>query len=227
MVLGEIYCTAVGLLLVFIRLQVDRVRRRRAARSELDTDKSAEKAKTRPLLGSMALVNLITHVPGQQPAVTIPDTVLYSIQNKLYVPLNWFTNESLQKIQHCLHELHTKLIQPEPSAEFPNPDKIWSSEDHYSCMTPLKWQESARNLEAALVLLCSPLSDDPTAKPTFAGKFHKHHLFFMNYAKFEENYRIWYGFERDAHHDIFKGRWSTSRESSHGTILVTIAQAGS
>ncbi|KAJ7086186.1 hypothetical protein C8R44DRAFT_752596 [Mycena epipterygia] len=216
MVLGEVYCTAVGPLPVFMRLQVDRVRRRRVARSELDNDKPTEKAKTRPLLGSMVLVNPISRIPGQQPAVLVADTMLYSLQNKLYPPLNWFTNDRLLKIQHCQHELHTKLIRPEPSLDFPNPDKVlafdmlkmealWGSDDDYSCLTPLKWQESALNLESALILLCGPLTDGPATKPTHASEFHKHRLFFLNYAKFEENYSVWYAFEREARHDILKG----------------------
>ncbi|KAJ7698652.1 hypothetical protein B0H17DRAFT_1196751 [Mycena rosella] len=202
MILGELYCAAVSPLPVFIRLQVDRVQRRRAARWEVKGEKSTEKAKTRPLLGSMVLVNSITCVPGQQTTVIIPETVLYSIQNKLYVPLNWFTKKHLLKIQHCLQELHTKLMRPEPTADFPNPDKVltfdmanmaafWSSDKDYSCLTPLKWQESARNLESALVLLCGPLTDDPAAKPTHAGEFRKHRLFFVNYGKFEETYTVW------------------------------------
>ncbi|KAJ7051093.1 hypothetical protein C8F01DRAFT_509030 [Mycena amicta] len=215
MVLGEAYCTAVGPLPVFMRLQVDRVRRRRVVRQELDNDK-ADKPKTRPLLGSMVLVNPTARIPGQQASVTIPDTMLYSIQNKLYVPLNWLSNERLEKIQHCLHELPTKLIRPEPSKEFPNPDKvltfdmakmmlIWGSDEDHTCLTPLKWQECARNLEHALVLLCGVISSDPLAAATFAGEFKKHRLFFVNYAKFEENFRIWYTFEREARHEILKG----------------------
>ncbi|KAJ7151000.1 hypothetical protein C8R46DRAFT_1043219 [Mycena filopes] len=215
MVLGEAYCAAVAPLPVFIRLQVDRLRRRRAARQELDGEK-ADKPKTRPLLGSMVLTNPTTRVPGQQASVTIPETVLYSIQNKLYVPLNWFTNDRLEKVQHSLHELHTKLIRPEPSKEFPNPDKVltldmakmtqlWGSDDDHTCLTPLKWQESALNLEEALILLCGALSTDPVAAATFAGEFRKHRLFFVNGAKFEETYRIWYSFEREARHDILRG----------------------
>ncbi|KAJ7719289.1 hypothetical protein B0H16DRAFT_1475031 [Mycena metata] len=170
MVLGEVYCTAVGPLPVFMRLQVDRVRRRRAVRLELDTDKG-EKPKTRPLLGSMVLANPTQRIPGQQAS---------------------------------------------PSKDFPNPDKVltfdmakmlqhWSSDEDYSCLSPLKWQESALNLESALVLLCGALSNDPAAPATFAGEFRKHRLFFVNYAKFEENFRIWYAFEREARHDILKG----------------------
>ncbi|KAJ7050755.1 hypothetical protein C8F01DRAFT_1263641 [Mycena amicta] len=196
MVLGEAYCTAV-------------------VRQELDNDK-ADKPKTRPLLGSMVLVNPTAHIPGQQASVTIPDTMLYSIQNKLYVPLNWLLNERLKKIQHCLHELPTKLVRPEPSTEFPNPDKvltfdmakmmlIWGSDEDHTCLTPLKWQECARNLEHALVLLCGAISGDPLAAAMFAGEFKKHRLFFINYAKFEENFCIWYTFEREACHKILKG----------------------
>ncbi|KAJ7429780.1 hypothetical protein B0H11DRAFT_1921983 [Mycena galericulata] len=216
MTLGEQYCAAVGPLPVFIRLQVDRQRRRRAAHLELVGSKSPEKAKTRPLLGSMVLVNPITRVPGQQTAVVVADTMLYSLQNKLYPPLNWFTNDRLLLTQHSLHELHTKLMRPEPSLEFPNPDKVltfdilkmemlWGSDNTHSCLTPLKWQEAALNLESALVLLCGPLDDSPTAKPTHASEFHKHRLFFMNYSKFEENYSVWYAFEREGRHDILKG----------------------
>ncbi|KAJ6628604.1 hypothetical protein B0H10DRAFT_1940432 [Mycena sp. CBHHK59/15] len=216
MIFSETYCGEVGPLPIFIRQQVERSRRKRTERVEADKVEK-EKTKARPLQGTMVLSNPITRVPGRATAVTVPNVVLHSMLHKLYVPLHWFTDERLQFIQHRLHDLHTKPFRPELSTDISNSDRVyifdlqkmiplvgWGSDEIVSCLSPLKWQQAATNMEAALTTLSETALDDPT-KATFATEFGKHRRFFMSYPKFEENYPDWYAFEREARHEILQG----------------------
>ncbi|KAJ6481530.1 hypothetical protein C8R47DRAFT_1218305 [Mycena vitilis] len=214
MIHSEVYCTDVGPLPTFMRQQIERSRRKRVERAEAE---KADKTKGRPLQGAMILSNPITRVPGQATAVKVPDVVLQSMVNKLYVPLHWFTDERLQAIQHSLHDLPTKLIRPEVTAEVPSPEKVlvfdmqkmlllanWGSDEFSTCLSPLKWQQSSLNMEAALTILSETVTNNPN-KETFATQFSLHRRFFTNYPKFEENYGDWYNFEREARHEILQG----------------------
>ncbi|KAJ7488006.1 hypothetical protein FB451DRAFT_1390965 [Mycena latifolia] len=217
MILSEAYCTDVGPLPAFIRAEVERARRKKSERTEAD---KSDKAKARPIKGSMVLSNPIRRVPGQRPLVSIPQIVLYSILHKLYVPLHWFSDQRLQIIEHRLHDIPTKLFLPEPTPDTPAPVKImvldmlkltqdvtWGSDELSSCMSPLKWQQAAMNMEAALEELCEivPEVNGVPSRDTFVSNFKKHRLFFVNYERFEENYADWYRFERQERHEILRG----------------------
>ncbi|KAJ6591928.1 hypothetical protein B0H10DRAFT_2197417 [Mycena sp. CBHHK59/15] len=217
MIYSEQYCGDVGPLPVFIRQQVNRSRRIRAERA--DTEKvEKEKVKGRPVHGSMVLSNPITRLPGQRAAVTIPNVIRHSMAEGLYIPLHWFSDERLQFIQHRLHDVPTKLFRPEPSLEFPSPDKVlvfdmpkmilmstWGSDESSACLSPLKWQQAATNMEAALTIVSEVVPSNAPDKATYASEFRKHRLFFTNYDKFEDNYADWYPFEREARHQILQG----------------------
>lgn len=200
MIYSKQYCGDVGPLPAFICQQVDRSRRMRGERLEAEKVEK-DKTKGRPVEGSMVLSNPITRVPGARTVVTIPRVVRNSMAEGFYIPLHWFSDEKLQFIQHRLHDVPTKLFRPEPSKELPNPDKVlvfdmlrmvamagWGSDELSTCLSPMKWQQAATNMEAALTQVSQvvPVGAPPTV--TFASEFQKHRLFFMNYAKFEENY---------------------------------------
>ena len=122
LVFSEQYCMEVGPLPLFLRKKIVRECLTNAGKSE--KDKAGKEKAGKSIRGSMVMEKPITHVPGQRPDIDIADIVLYSISNKLYLPINWFTNIHLDHIQHHLHELHTKLNRPDPSTDVPNPDKI-------------------------------------------------------------------------------------------------------
>ncbi|KAJ7874552.1 hypothetical protein B0H14DRAFT_3859813 [Mycena olivaceomarginata] len=217
MIYSEQYCADVGPLPVFIRQQVNRSRRIRTERA--DTEKvEKKKVKGRPVHGSMVLSNPITRLPGQRAAVTIPNVIRHSMAEGLYIPLHWFSDERLQFIQHRLHDVPTKLFRPEPSLEFPSPDKVlvfdmpkmipmatWGSDESSACLSPLKWQQAATNMEAALTIVSEVVPSNAPDKATYASEFRKHRLFFANYDRFEDNYADWYPFEREARHQILQG----------------------
>ncbi|KAF9056936.1 hypothetical protein BDP27DRAFT_1511087 [Rhodocollybia butyracea] len=214
LVFSEPYCAEVGPLLLFLRRKVVQGRMQEKEKEKSAKDKGPV---GKPLHGSMVLMNPSSRIPGQQPAVVLPDIILHSISNKLYPPLNWFTDDHLEFIQHWLHELHTKLTRPIATTDNPSPEKIlvfnmakmitiWGSDESYSCLSPLKWQQASKNLLAALSILSDTLSpQDALTCYTFAGEFGKHRSFFINYRSFEENYTTWYEFERESCHDILKG----------------------
>ncbi|KAJ7865301.1 hypothetical protein B0H14DRAFT_3443009 [Mycena olivaceomarginata] len=213
MIGSEIYCGDVGPLPVFIRQQVERSRRKRAENMEADkVDK--ERTKDCVLQGAMILSNPIVGVAGQAAAVLGPNVVLQSMLHKLYVPLHWFTDDRLHFIQHRLHDLPTKVIQPDDAL---NTEKVvvfdmlkmislpgWGSDKSSTCLSPLKWQQAAKNLHVGLVTLSEDVSTSPT-KANFGAEFGKHRGFFLAYPKFEENYADWYDFEREARHEILQG----------------------
>ncbi|KAJ7156730.1 hypothetical protein C8R46DRAFT_1294472 [Mycena filopes] len=214
MIGSNIYCGDVGPLPVFIRQQVERSRRKRAETTEADKIDKEKKAKGRALHGAMVLSNPIVRIAGQAATVLVSNVVLQSILHKLYVPLHWFTDTRLLFIQHRLHDLPTKVIQPDDAL---NTDKVvvfdmlkmvslsgWGSDESSACLSPLKWQQAARNLHAGLVILSEDVSANPT-KANFGVEFGKHLAFFLAYPKFEENYADWYDFEREARHEILQG----------------------
>ncbi|KAE9392565.1 hypothetical protein BT96DRAFT_1000207 [Gymnopus androsaceus JB14] len=184
---------------LFLRKKIVREHLTNAEKSEKD---KADKEKAgKSIRGSMVMGKPITCIPGQWPDIDIANIVLYSISNKLYLPINWFTN---------IHLDH-------PLTDVPNPNKVqvfdmakmvalWGLDETYTCLTPLKWQEATRNLLAALLLLCETLSlVEQLTHHTFAGEFEKHRKFFIHYRDLKETYQDWYSFERGAHHDILKG----------------------
>ncbi|KAF8179981.1 hypothetical protein K438DRAFT_1976947 [Mycena galopus ATCC 62051] len=197
MISSETLCTDVGPIPAFIRVEVERARRKRSECAESD---KSEKTKGRPLKGSLVLSNPIIRVPGQRETVVVPLVVQQSILQKLYVPLSWFTDRCLQMLEHQLDELPTVKFWPHPTVEIPSPDRVlvldikkmkadpdWGSDELASCLSPLKWQQAAANLEAALAILSEDVPDVPgtVSKPTFFSEFKKHRRFFMNYDKFE------------------------------------------
>ncbi|KAJ6449278.1 hypothetical protein C8R45DRAFT_1114769 [Mycena sanguinolenta] len=201
----------------FIRVEVERTRRKRSDRVEAE---KSQKTKGRPLKGSMVLSNPIVRVPGPRETVVVPLVVQQSVLQKLYVPLSWFTDRRLQMLEHQLDELPTIKFWPQPTLEIPNPEKVlvldvkkmkgdpdWGSDELASCLSPLKWQQAAANLEATLAILSENVPDVSRAvsKPTFFSEFKKHRRFFMNYYKFEANYTEWYPFEREARHAVLHG----------------------
>lgn len=212
LVFSETYCAEVGPLPLFLRRKVIQSRMVKA-----EKEKSAKDKSSKPIQGSMIMDKPLARVPGRRPAVVVPNIFLHAIANKLYPPLNWFTNDRLEFTQHRLHELHTKLIRPEASVDNPSPDKIlvfdmtrmitlWGSDESSLCLSPLKWQEASTNLLSALSTLSESLSPvEMLTRFTFAGEFAKHHSFFIDYGSFEEHYNLWYAFEREARHDIFQG----------------------
>ncbi|KAJ6508291.1 hypothetical protein C8R45DRAFT_922054 [Mycena sanguinolenta] len=217
MINSKTLCADVGPIPAFIRVEVERARRKRSDRVEAE---KSEKTKGRPLKGSMVLSNPIVRVPGQRETVVVPLVVQQSVLQKLYVPLSWFTDRRLQMLEHQLDELPTLKFWPQPTLEIPNPDKVlvldvkkmkadpdWGSDELASCLSPLKWQQAAANLEATLAILSENVPDvsGTVSKPTFFSEFKKHRRFFMNYDKFEENYTEWYPFEREARHAVLRG----------------------
>ncbi|KAJ7354506.1 hypothetical protein DFH08DRAFT_804406 [Mycena albidolilacea] len=206
MIGSEIYCRDVGPLPVFICQQVEHLWRKRAENTEADkVDK--ERTKGRVLQGAMIFSTPIVGVAGQAATVLMPNVVLQSMLDKLYVPLHWFTDDHLHFIQHRLH----KVIQPEDAL---NTEKVvvfdmlkmpgWGSDKSSTCLSPLKWQQAAKNLHVGLVTLSEDVSTNPT-KANFGAEFGKHQGFFLVYPKFEENYVDWYDFEREARHEILQG----------------------
>ncbi|KAF9031282.1 hypothetical protein BDZ89DRAFT_1240054 [Hymenopellis radicata] len=137
--------------------------------------------------------------------------------SQLYVPLNWFTDDKLEMMLHRLHELETKQLRPESTPDNLNPEKIttfdmtkmvklWGSDEDSSCLTPLMWQETAQNMENALVVLSeSALVSQKESRHNYAAQFRLHRSFFVRHGHFEENYPHWYVFERTARHNILKG----------------------
>ncbi|KAJ6614271.1 hypothetical protein B0H10DRAFT_1950783 [Mycena sp. CBHHK59/15] len=217
MVLSEGYCTDVGPLPAFICREVEHARRKKTDHTEAEkVDK--EKLKGQPFTGVMVLSEPIVRVPGQRPLVCIPEVVFHSILNKLYVPLHWFSDRCLQRIQFQLHDTPTKLLRPEPTLEISNLDKVivldmlkmtqldnWGSDELHPCMSPLTRQQAAVNMEAALEILSEVPAARDLLKPTFVSEFRKHCLFFTHYENFEENYSDWYPFKREARHSILRG----------------------
>ncbi|KAJ7814658.1 hypothetical protein B0H13DRAFT_2381596 [Mycena leptocephala] len=182
MICSVTYCTDVGPIPAFIRAEVERARRKKSERTEADKN---EKTKGCPLKGAMVLSHPIVRVAGQREAV---------------------------KINHQLHDLYTKFLRPEPTLDIASPDWVlvfdmqkmtqdveWGSDELSSCLSPLKWQQAAANMEIALTTLSEEITvvAGVTSKPTFVSEFKKHRLF-INYDKFEENYADWYPFEREA-----------------------------
>ncbi|KAE9398925.1 hypothetical protein BT96DRAFT_976204 [Gymnopus androsaceus JB14] len=155
-----------------------------------EKEKTVKEKGSKPIQGSMVLDNPTARIPGQRPTVTIPSIFLRAIAHKFYPPLNWFTDDRLEFAQHRLHELHTKLIRPEPTVDYPSPEKIlvfdtakmitlWGSDETYSCLSPLKWQEATTNLLAALVTLSeSLLTEEMLIRFSFSGEFEKHRKLF-------------------------------------------------
>ncbi|KAF9055532.1 hypothetical protein BDZ89DRAFT_1056107, partial [Hymenopellis radicata] len=203
----------------FVSLYIESIRKTKNSKTQ---DAPAEKGKVKSVLGSMALSHPIVRIPGEQPPIIISDVFLHSIANKMYIPLNWFTNERLELAQHRLHDLHTKLFRPDPTSEGTASDSnrvitfdmlkmtaLWGSDSSSTCLSPLQWQEAMKNYHIALVSLAPlpPTSNDPSqlAPPSFAGEFFKHFYFFTNYPNFEATYADWYSFERRARNDIFMG----------------------
>lgn len=196
---------------------MDITHRRSAIPAEKEVEK--EKGKGKPVLGSLVLDKPIVRVAGERPKVVIPQIMLNSILHKLYPPLHWFSDERLDFIQHRSHELDTKVHKPEATAQNSNPDKIvvfdmakmtkrdeWGTDEHHSCLTPLAWQETISNLEAALVLLSeSPSESKQASRYNYAEQMGLHRLFFVKYGRFEQNYARWYDFERRARHEILQG----------------------
>ncbi len=203
----------------FVSLYIESIRKTKNAKTQ---DAPAEKGKAKSVLGSMALLHPIVRIPGERPPIIISDVFLHSIANKMYIPLNWFTNERLELAQHRLHDLHTKLFRPDPTSEGTASDSnrvitfdmlkmtaLWGSDSSSTCLSPLQWQEAMKNYHSALVSLAPlpPTSNDPSqpAPPSFAGEFFKHFYFFTNYPNFEATYADWYSFERRARNDILMG----------------------
>ncbi|KAE9384390.1 hypothetical protein BT96DRAFT_1098643 [Gymnopus androsaceus JB14] len=182
----------------------------------VEKEKSEKDKGIKPVQGSMILDNPSVRTPGQRPAVIIPKIFLHSIANKLYPPLNWFTNDRLEYAQHCLHDLHSKLIHPKVTPSNPSLEKtlvfdmtkmytLWGSDETHACLTPLKWQEASANMHVALVLLLEHLLPaEQLIHFTYAGEFEKHRSFFIGYKSFEENYAEWYTFKCEARHDILQ-----------------------
>ncbi|KAJ6482624.1 hypothetical protein C8R45DRAFT_932227 [Mycena sanguinolenta] len=191
MINSETLCADVGPIPAFIRVEVERARRKRSDRVEAE---KSEKTKGRPLKGSMVLSNPIVRVPGQRETVVVPLVVQQSVLQKLYVPLSWFTDRRLQMLEHQLDELPTLKFWPQPTLEIPNPDKVLVLDVKKMKADPDWGSDELASYVSGTV-----------SKPTFFSEFKKHRRFFMNYDKFEENYTEWYPFEREARHAVLRG----------------------
>lgn len=214
-------CEKVGPLPTFIIMEVERIRLQKDTRHTVATTSSAITTKSLPVAGSMVLLKPVERISGQQPKTIVSDVFLYSIREKFFLPINWFTNERLQLAQHRLHDLHTKVHRTEPTSQGSSSEvkvqvfdmvkmsTLWGDDKDHTCLSPMKWLECMSNYLAALVTL-SPAFNmelDGTALPifSFAVEFNKHLDFFQNYPDFEKSYPIWYAFERTARNDILEG----------------------
>ncbi|KAE9385073.1 hypothetical protein BT96DRAFT_1093186 [Gymnopus androsaceus JB14] len=190
LVFSKPYCIEVGPLLLFLRKKV--ICECLSNAEKPNKEKVGKEKAGKSIQDSMVMENPTVHIPGQQPDVVIAKVVLHSIFNKLYLPINWFTNVCLKHIQHHMHELHTKLIHPESLVEVPKPDKVmvfnmskmitlWGLDELYTCLSPVKWKQATKNLLAALLLLSESLSPAKLlTRHTFAEEFRKHQKFSLN-----------------------------------------------
>ncbi|RDB24672.1 hypothetical protein Hypma_008280 [Hypsizygus marmoreus] len=222
---SEALCSALSPLPVsLIRvIGARRLESQRAAELERQVEKMKEKeveGKSRTkLLGSLRLVNPIQRVLGKADTIVIPTIYLLGITNKCYPPLNFFTNERIETVNHSPQDVHVKLTRPwgneDASGEkvnlldLPKMVSLWGSDDHYSCLTLHNFFIASDNFLTALKLLCSPPEDTST---TYAAEYQKHRDFFHQLSNLEETYPSWYSFELKARRDILKGvlfDWNT------------------
>ncbi|KAJ3857520.1 hypothetical protein EV368DRAFT_60860 [Lentinula lateritia] len=213
-------CERVGPLPTFILMQIERFKLQKDS-SRIGTA-TKETTKLLPVAGSLIHSNPVERVSGQQPRTIIPDVFLYSIRQKFYLPVNWFTHEHLQLAQHRLHDLHTKVHRTEPTSEGSLAEApkvivfdmlkmmtLWGNDDDHTCVSPMQWQKCMENYLSALVIL-SPIPVmqlDLSILPiiSYAEEFRKHVDFFKNYPDFEASYPIWYNFERKSRNEILEG----------------------
>ncbi|RDB23646.1 hypothetical protein Hypma_009197 [Hypsizygus marmoreus] len=208
---SEALCSALSPLPILLIRVIDAkcLESQRAAELERQVKKMKEKeveGKSRTkLLGLLCLVNPIQHVLGKADTIIIPTIYLLSITNKCYPPLNFFTNECIETVNHSSQNVHLKLTWPWDNKnasgekvnflDLPKMVSLWESDDHYSCLTLHNFFNASDNFLAALRLLCCPSEDTPT---TYAAEYQKHRDFFCQLSNLEETYPSWYSFELKA-----------------------------
>lgn len=216
---SEALCIALGPLPIgLIRaIAAHRSQLKKTAEQEKQAEKEKEKEadpKTRSkLLGTMRLDNPIDRVMGKADDVDIPTVYLLGITNKCCPPLNFFTNERIQIVNHSPQDIHTKLTRPwanddgtgekVPLLDYPKMVAMWGSDDNSSCLTPLRFLEASGNLYKALKLLAAPCTNPDST--THAIEYQKHCEFFAQLDNFEATYPHWYKFELKARREVLQG----------------------
>ena len=129
-------------------------------------------------------------IMGKSEPPVIPTVYLLDIKNKASPPLNFFTNNHIETVNHSPQDVHVKLSHPWgaddlaseriPLLNMPKMVSLWGSDDHHSCLTPLCYIEASAKFLQALKLLCNPneVSQDPTSR-SYAVEFKRHCDFFI------------------------------------------------
>ena len=176
-------------------------------------DKIKEKEKTKGLEGSMVIKKPVICTPGIRVEIAIPKVVCQSLACSIKLPLQFFSDSHFEKANHAIADLHTKLLTPEASSDYPSPHKVlvfdmskmaeeWGDDDTSSIFSALKWLQASSNLLRTLQFMSEAVKD---GKPTFYEEYRKHHIFFANVRDFEDSFHDIYFFEVEARRELLNG----------------------
>ncbi|KAJ7157115.1 hypothetical protein C8R46DRAFT_1040201 [Mycena filopes] len=217
---SEAVVAATGPLPTYMTLWVAGVRIAEAQKNQKekarrDKEKSdAIAAKTAlPIFGTLEMVNPQV-VGGTLSSVTsIPVLWHSSLFYKVYFPLHWWSDATLERATNYPHTFHTESITTATSStgvattvRVLNVNKMLKvlGEEESAVMTPGLWRRASLNQLASFEKICKPV--DPTNPASFSTAVeYGHHInHFSNLRVFEDLdlFPVWYRVELDLRYKI-------------------------
>ncbi|KAF8218237.1 hypothetical protein K438DRAFT_1925390 [Mycena galopus ATCC 62051] len=189
-----------------------------AEREQDLTAKEAEKANsTLPIFGTLVMSNPLPVSSVTWGPVIIPDLWHFSLGNRIYFPIHWWSNKVLCRAIDYPHTFPTYPLSDKRISVL-HVEKVMAElgDEDITCVTPILWREASDNQLRSLKQLCPTISpSDPSFAPTYASEYEKHIAFFANQDM--QMFPIWYPVEHELRYKIF-----CNRTFDHGHHIMSV-----